>query len=246
MRAFMVLALITLHLGVCVLAQTPLAQSFEVSSVKPRPPADTHPIRPDYCQRSGRFTMLGTPIDWSIRYAYQMRDYQLVGGPDWVRDFHTAYNIEATAGRPVSTEECRAMVRSLLVDRFKLKTHREQRESNVYFLTIGKNGPTLREGGEVWFNGLQFDASGKPTWPDGITMSQLASMLSSRTDRPVVDRTGLQGKYGMRLDFSLADGDDRPSVFTAVQEQLGLKLDPGRAPIDVLVIDHIEKPTPNE
>ena len=245
MRRLIVLALITLHAGVCVLAQT-FAPSFDVASVKPRPPADTHPIRPDYCQRSGRFTMLGTPLEWSIRYAYQVRDYQLAGAPDWVRDFHTAYNIEATAGRPVTVDECRLMVQSLLADRFKLTAHREPRESNVYFLTIAKTPLKFPEGGEVRVNGLQLEATGKPTWPDGITMSQLASILSGRTDRPVIDRTGLQGKYGVRLEFSLADGDDRPSVFTAVQEQLGLKLEPGRAQIEMLVIDHIEKPTPNE
>ena len=138
------------------------------------------------------------------------------------------------------------MVQSLLAERFKLKTHREQRESNVYYLTIGKNGSKLREGGEVRINGLQIDAAGKPTWPDGITTSQLASILSNRTERPVVDRTGLQVKYGMTLDYSIADGDDRPSLFTAVQEQLGLKLDAGRASIEMLIIDQIEKPSAND
>lgn len=191
--------------------------------------------------------MLGTPIDWSIRYAYQVRDYQLVGGPDWVRDFHTAYNIEATAGRPVGAEECRAMVQSMFAERFKLKTHRESRESRVYFLTIEKTPLKLRKGGEVKLNGsVQLDGTGKRTWPDGMTMPELARILSNYTDRPVIDRTGLQGTYGIKLDFSVGHGDDRPIIFAAVQEQLGLKLEPGRAPIEVLVIDHIEKPTPNE
>jgi uncharacterized protein (TIGR03435 family) len=76
-------------------------------------------------------------------------------------------------------------------------------------------------------------------------MAELASLLSDYTDRPVIDRTGLRGRYGVKLDFS-RDGDDRPIVYTAVQEQLGLKLETGRAPIDMLIIDHIEKPTPNE
>jgi uncharacterized protein (TIGR03435 family) len=88
-------------------------------------------------------------------------------------------------------------------------------------------------------------ASGNPEWPDGWTTSQLAGYLSGYTDRPVVDRTGLAGKYGVVLDFSLTDGDDRPGLFTALQEQLGLKLDAGKATIEKLVIDHIEKPAPN-
>lgn len=79
-----------------------------------------------------------------------------------------------------------------------------------------------------------------------MTMPELARILSNYTDRPVIDQTGLQGRYGMTLDFSLRDGDDRPIVYTAVQEQLGMKLEPGRAPIEMLIIDHIEKPTPNE
>jgi uncharacterized protein (TIGR03435 family) len=76
-------------------------------------------------------------------------------------------------------------------------------------------------------------------------MPILARILSGYTDRPVVDRTGLEGSYGVTLDFALADRDDRPSIFTAVQEQLGLKLESGRAPIEMLVIDRIERPGTN-
>jgi uncharacterized protein (TIGR03435 family) len=239
-------ALITLHFTVGVLAQTAVAPSFEVSSVKPTPPAQQNHLRFDYCQQSGRFTMLGTPVIWSIKYAYQLKDYQIAGAPDWLHWFDTAYNIEATAGRPVSVAECRLMVQSLFAERFKLRTHREPRESRVYFLTIGTNPLKLREGGEVRLNGgVQF-GDGKPTWPDGLTMPQLAIILSNYTDRPVVDRTGLQGRYGIKLDFSTRDGDDHPIIFTAVQEQLGLRLEAGRAPIEMLIIDHIEKPTANE
>jgi uncharacterized protein (TIGR03435 family) len=191
--------------------------------------------------------MLGTPVFWSLKYAYQLRDYQIVGAPDWVREFESAYNIEATAGRPVTAGECRLMVQSLFAERFKLKAHWEKRESNVYFLTTGKNPLKVQKGGEVRLRGsTQFVRPGKPQWPDGIAMPQLASILSSYTDRPVVDRTGLQGTYGINLDFSVDVDDDRPSLFTAVQEQLGLKLEPGKASIEMLVIDHIEKPTPND
>jgi uncharacterized protein (TIGR03435 family) len=87
--------------------------------------------------------------------------------------------------------------------------------------------------------------AGKPQWPDGLTMPALASILSNFTDRPVLDRTELQGSYGITLDFA-REGDDRASIFTAVQEQLGLKLEVGRAPVEMLIIDRIEKPMANE
>ena len=138
------------------------------------------------------------------------------------------------------------MVQSLFADRFKLVAHREMKESPVYLLTIAKTGSKLHPGGAVRFNGgVQGDASGKPDWPDGMTMSQLAGILSNYTDRLVVDRTGLTGTYGITLDFSLTDRDDRPSIFTAVQEQLGLKLEPTKAPVEVLVIDSVNKPSEN-
>jgi uncharacterized protein (TIGR03435 family) len=88
-------------------------------------------------------------------------------------------------------------------------------------------------------------ASGKAEWPDGWTMTKLASYLSGVAGRPVVDRTGLAGTYGIELEFSTREGDDRPSIFTALQEQLGLRLDAGKAGIEMLVIDHIERPSGN-
>ncbi len=139
------------------------------------------------------------------------------------------------------------MVRSLFAGRFKLAAHTEMRESPVYLLTVAKNGPKLpKGGGGVKLNGsVQVGAGGVPTWADGWTMPALAGYLSDSVGRPVVDRTGLVGVYGITLNFSRTDNDDRPSIFTAVREQLGLKLDAGRAPIEMLVVDHIEKPGDN-
>ena len=188
--------------------------------------------------------MFGTPVIWSITYAYRVKDYQIVGAPDWLSGFDTAYDIEGTAGGPVSVDQCRLMVQSLFADRFKLKTHLESRESRVYLLTIAKNGPKVRQGGGVKLNGSVQMIAGKPQWPDGLTMAALASVLSNYTDRPVLDRTGLQGSYGITLDFS-REGDDRASIFTAVQEQLGLKLETGRAPVEMLIIDRIERADEN-
>jgi uncharacterized protein (TIGR03435 family) len=104
----------------------------------------------------------------------------------------------------------------------------------------------MHEGGQVRINrSVQVDSTGKADWPDGWTAPQLATHLSDFVDRPVVDRTGLEGKYGVELEFSRRDGDDLPSIFTAVQDQLGLRLETGKAPIEMLVIDHIEKASEN-
>src|SRR5262249_31401877 len=140
----------------------------------------------------------------------------------------------------------RSMVQSLFLDRFKLVVHRETKEAPVYLLTIAKSGIKVHEGGGVKLNGsIQIGPSGKPDWADGWTMSDAATYLSNYTDRLIVDRTRLTGRYGISLDFSLSGTDDRPSIFTAVQEQLGLKLEAGKAPIEMLIIDHIEKPDAN-
>jgi uncharacterized protein (TIGR03435 family) len=220
---------------------------FEVASVKPTPPDRQNQLHTEHCQNGGRFAVAGTPVMWSLSYAFGLKDFLIVGAPEWLSAFESAYDMEGKPPRPVNDQECREMVRSLFIDRFKLVAHREMRESSVYLLTVGRGGAKLREGGGVRLNGgVQIGALGTPEWPDGWTMSALADYLSYFAGRPVVDRTGLSGTYGITLDFSREDADhDRPSIFTAVQEQLGLKLDSGNAPVEVLVIDSVQKPSAN-
>jgi len=232
------------HIGLFQRTEAP--PSFEVISIKPTPVEQQNSLILDYCQSSGRFVVAGTPVLWSISYAYRLKDFQISGAPAWLSQFDSAYDIEAKPSQSVNNEQCRLMVQSLFKERFKLRVHREAKESSVYILSVAKNGTKFRVGGPVKLNGgVQVDPSGKPDWPDGLTMGALATILSNYTDRPVVDRTGLSEKYGITLDFSLRDGDERPSIFTAVQEQLGLKLEAGRSPIEMLIIDHIEKPEEN-
>ncbi len=219
---------------------------FEVTSVKPTPPDRQNQLRMDYCRAGGIFSVGGTPLIWSLAYAYRVKEYQISGAPGWLSAFDSAYDIEGKPAGSVTNGQCRLMVQSLFVDRFKLAAHRDTKERPVYLLVIGKNGTKLREGEGVKLNGaVQIGASGKPQWADGWNMSTLASYLSDFTGRPVVDRTGLPGTYGITLAFSQGDQNDRPGIFTAVQEQLGLKLEPGRAPVEVFVIDHIERPSAN-
>ena len=219
--------------------------AFEVASIKPTPRERQYRLRTDYCHDGGRFSVGGTPVLWSLEYAFHLRDYQISGIPDWLNSFDSAYDMEGIPASPVGHEECRLMVQSLFLERFKLAVHRERKESPVYFLIAVKKGTKLREGGGVKLNGAVQFVSGRPQWPDGWTTPELANYLSEFAGRPVVDQTGLAGSYGIALDFSRADGDGRPSIFTAVQEQLGVKLEPGKAPVEKVVIDHIEKPSAN-
>jgi uncharacterized protein (TIGR03435 family) len=182
---------------------------------------------------------------WTLTYAFGLKEDQISGAPDWLNDFTPAYDIEAKPASPVDEEECRLMLQSLFIDRFKLLTHRQAKDAPVYVLTIGKNGSKLREGGTVRINGLEFRDSGKPKWPNGVKTGEFARIISRYTDRPVLDRTGLQGSYGATLTFSLSDGDGKPNIFAAVQDQLGLKLEASRALIEMLVIDRIQRPDPN-
>jgi uncharacterized protein (TIGR03435 family) len=162
------------------------------------------------------------------------------------------------------------MLQSLLAERFNLKIHRESKEGPVYFLTIGKNGPKLQDAKTD--NALAVNADGTParyriqigpeskTYAWSTSMKSLADFLARQVSRPVVDKTGLTGIYDFTLDWvpeapptsspDAANGVTLPgvpgaSLFSALQQQLGLKLDPGKSPIEIIVIDHVERPSGN-
>jgi uncharacterized protein (TIGR03435 family) len=144
------------------------------------------------------------------------------------------------------------MVQSLLADRFKLKVHHEVREVAAYALVVGKHGPRLQPakpadtGGGVRINGALQQSLSEHEVPDGWSMSQLASVVANFVPRPVVDRTGLPGTYSFSMRFAHTTEDfDNPDVATALQEQLGLKLESSSTNLEMVVIDHIEKPDPN-
>jgi uncharacterized protein (TIGR03435 family) len=152
----------------------------------------------------------------------------------------------------MTDDQCRLMVRSLLEDRFKMAVHRESREMRVYALVVSKQGKLYEvsadgDGEGVRINRARFQSLSDAEAPKGMSMARLAGFLGDlpAVALPVVDRTGLSGIYSFSLTFSVKEGDDRPSIWTAVQEQLGLKLEATKAPIDVLVVDHIEKASAN-
>jgi uncharacterized protein (TIGR03435 family) len=182
-------------------------------------------------------------------------DSQIIGAPDWLEG--EQYDITAKAGADVATltpnEQFRRipdLLRSLLEERFALKVHRETRQLPIYALVRLKQetlGPRMtrssldcaKESTKCGYNGLPGHLTGG--W---ITPAMLTSLLSNATERVVVDRTGLDGRFDVELEWSTDQvATDKPSIFAAVEEQLGLKLESDRGLVDVVVIDHVERPT---
>lgn len=240
-------------------AQAQNNPAFEVASIRPTTPGAQG--RGVEYAAGGRFTASGMSLSTLIQEAYGIRGFQTSGGPDWVRS--DPYSIAAKAEGEASKAQVRAMVQTLLADRFQLVLRRESKEVNVYTLTVGKTGPKLKEvklDEDNTTRGMRFGGIGRIA---GVmaTMPQLVVMLSdiklngsAILDRPVLDRTGLTGVYDFKLEWSGEEQSaDRttsanpagPSIFTAMQEQLGLKLESTKAPVEFFVIEKAGKPTEN-
>jgi uncharacterized protein (TIGR03435 family) len=187
----------------------------------------------------GRLVGTNASLDECIRWAYDVREYQ-VSGPDWIRSDAASYDIEAKAPPDTTERQMRLMLQALLQERFKLALHRETKELPVYLLTVGKNGPRLEAASSEARGGLtsRGSSAGVRVSGDGATMEDLANRLSRDLDRPVLERTGIQGRFRITLEWAReADG---PSVFAALQD-VGLKLEPTKAPMEILIIDHAER-----
>lgn len=195
----------------------------------------------------GTFTCTYCNLKFLLAYAYSVKNSQ-IAGPDWID--RQPYSIDARMPPGSTQGEVLQMLQALLAERFHLTLHREQRLLPVYALVAAKNGPKLRGADEVdraaSFNkqGTGYYASNKGT------IEGLAGVLSRYLGRPVLDMTGLKGSYDISLkwapDENLAPDDaSLSSVFSAVQEQLGLRLESRKAPVDFLVVDRVDK-TPTE
>ena len=179
-----------------------------------------------------------------IQVAYGVEDYQVTGGPGWLST--DRYDIEAkaengAAGKP----EMAVVLQSLLADRFQLKFRRERREISVYDLVVDKSGTRVRPLKEGEASACRNDNS----FSCGITNpTQLAKSLRPFAGRPVLDRTGLDGKFDLLLNFDSSPNQadaDKPSLFQALQQQLGLRLEPRKASLPVLAIESIQRPSEN-
>lgn len=249
-----------LLIGVTVTALPLAAQSesprFEVVSVKPNTGSDLSisfgPIPPD------GLTMINRSLESVVRYAFRVDDKRLSGLPAWA--FDERFDINAKASRPISEDERRQMVQSLLIDRFNLKARREPREQQVYVVTRlrpdGPLGSGLRPQPGCDTTGPVECVRGGSAYPNagklairGATIGQLAEgMLTSLVESVVRDESNIAGVFDVELSWrpASADANDpRPSLFTAIEEQLGLKLNATRRPVDVIVIESIQRPTPD-
>lgn len=200
-----------------------------------------------------------------IGIAYNLPFDRIIGGPTWMSS--DRYDVNATGKDATKAEDRAAMLRSLLRDRFQLAAHIERRDLPVYLLVVaradGRLGPGLRRssvdcndpaaskkaaaaaGDSRMVCGLTFNTG--LFMAGGVEVSTMLSTLTAASGRAVLDRTGLTGAYDFELKWTpLPDpNSDNVSIFTAVQEQLGLRLESGTAPLDVLVIDRIERPSEN-
>jgi uncharacterized protein (TIGR03435 family) len=234
--------------------------AFEVATIKPSDPN----VPGNWFSVKGRnYTTHNISLAGLIESAYGVHAKQIVNGPDWFdKDTYDLNAVPDGEGQP-SDKQWNTMMQKLLADRFKLTFHHEQRELPVFTLTVGKDGTkNMAEntsGGplpSLFFQG----AKGGISLPArNATMKDFTGLLQEVVlDRPVVDQTGLKGRYDFTLKWAPDDSqfgghvptasDDPsapPSLFTALQEQVGLKLESTRTAVDVLVIDHVEKPSPN-
>jgi uncharacterized protein (TIGR03435 family) len=189
----------------------------------------------------GTVVMHNATLRFCIITAYGVQDSLIEGGPSWINS--DVYEILAKVGGPAETGQIKPMLQSLLEDRFKLRTHREIRQRPVYALKVSKNGPKLHPS-ENTESFLGRRGRG-PITGRRASMAGLAATLSTLMGKKVLDKTNLAGVYDFTLEFAAPDDVDSslPALVTALQEQLGLRLETTNGPVEVLVVDHAEKPT---
>jgi uncharacterized protein (TIGR03435 family) len=209
----------------------------------------------------GGLRITGASLRNLISLAYNVRPFQVSGGPQWMDT--DRFDIEAratTSDGDAAPDPARAReeqrqtgerLQSLLSDRFQLQLYRETREQPVYALVVARGGSKLRQSPEA--NGLIRMMSRGTLRGEGVAVGMLTLNLSNELARRVIDKTGLTGKYDFELKWmpaaagpQAAEGDpERPSLFTALQEQLGLRLESEKGPVEVLVIERVERPSGN-
>lgn len=196
-----------------------------------------------------RFTVTNGSLKTLIRNAYDILSFQLSGGPGWLDT--DMYDIVATTGggERILPDQLKLLLQNLLADRFQLKVHWETRETTVYALMLDKNGPKFKESSGTEKAGINTrkGASRAEMKGTGEPIAILAGNLGNQLGRIVVDKTGLPGVYDWMLEWDpnpTADSTN-PSMFTALQQQLGLKLESQKGPMETLVIDRAERASDN-
>jgi uncharacterized protein (TIGR03435 family) len=228
-------------------AAAAVGQSFEAASIRVHSAAVDQPIlkvpgaNPINISGS-RVALQAVALKDLVTAAYGVKEYQVTGGPGWAAGIDSMFDVEARAAHEPSMAEARAMLQSLLADRFHLKLRRESKQLPVYNLVVAKNGPKVKS--------VAPDAPLAAGMRRG-SMDQIAALWSLYLDRPVIDKTGLTGGFDystglMQLDNNAADSADVIArALATLQEQLGLRAEPARATLEMLVIESAEKPSAN-
>jgi uncharacterized protein (TIGR03435 family) len=222
----------------------PAPRALEVASIKPHDPRSTPTRSLFYNGRSlrGDATAVGL-----ISMAYGIERYQISGIPGWADD--QFYDIAATADGPaaITRDQFLDLLRQLLADRFQFKFHRETKDLPVYALIADKRGPTMKRSAP---DAQYHWGVGRGQWNvTRVSMAQFARSLAREVGRTVVDLTGIAGNYDFKLEWTPESTETTPeagpSIFTALQEQLGLRLESRKLPIEILVVDRVDKPSEN-
>jgi len=247
----------------------PLA--FDAVSVKPHKDGDGNM---SWRTTPDGYRMVNVDLIRTLEWAYGLNnatEEQVVGLPQWAKDFHFDLDAkvspdDAPAFKALSDDDKNAMLRGILQDRFNLKAHKEMRELGLYNLVVAKGGPKLKiaDPANTYEAGIKFGekaagAGAMSTRLDGKTfiaefqacgLDRIVPLLTQLAEKNVVDKTGLTGKYDIKLEVTPEwvkdDGNaTAPRLLTALPEQLGLKLEPGKGPVESLVVDHIDPPSDN-
>lgn len=224
------------------------SQHFEVAVIHPSSAAATAGTSFNVFE-GGRIRIINEPAKLLIRAAYQLQNAQIAGGPEWLDS--ARFDIEAKTGSPEKPRpgQLSPLLRNLLTERFNLKFHREKRELSVYALVVAKGEPKLKPGadGEVPAMNTSGGKGTSQVVATATSMELLAGYLGNRLSRIVVDKTGLTGGYDFRLTWAPDEAQDSSAPFltTALREQLGLRLETQKSPVEVMVIDSMDKPSEN-
>jgi uncharacterized protein (TIGR03435 family) len=252
-----------LHCFSLARGQSPGGPEFEVASIKRNLSGD----RPFWGPAvGGRFTATNATLKMLIALGWKVQSFAISGAPSWVGS--EGYDVSAKEPSANGTDdEFLLMLQNLLRDRFSLRLHKETREMPVYVLVPAKDGLKLRglnsepcvtfalkAGSQDQRARPQAGCGGMNVGPgfiadERVSMAWFAAVLEGVLGRPLIDRTGFTGSFKVRLEFAPVSNTDpdntKPSIFTALQEQLGLRLDARNGPAEIIVVDHAERPSEN-
>jgi bla regulator protein blaR1 len=228
---------------------------FDVASIKPAAPGSpgggAYLLLP-----GGSFVGKNLPVRRLVMEAYGVASFQISGGPGWIDS--ERYDIEAKTEGLAKADQLKLLVQALLADRFKLEVHRETKDLPIYALIVGKKGAKIQLSAES--NPSKQGFVSRSRIAGNFSMADFAKILGPLLSRSVIDSTGLKGTYALNLQWTPITGQEppvpgveagapadpnEPAIFTAIQEQLGLQLKSQKGPVDIIIIERVERPSEN-